>query len=150
MLIILTYRGEVESKAQKYLSRKSSKKMKYDGILSYNNKFIYVETATTSVTSKKEKDLSKLHEAISLMFKLLVSTLPEKLAYKIPNIAILGVQFCGATADVYLANWPDKMRPVIFKIMEFDFPEQVTSLPNLAKSAARMLSLRVCLRFLRV
>ncbi|CAG8544827.1 25860_t:CDS:2, partial [Gigaspora rosea] len=60
-------RGEVES----FLDKKSRKKKKYDGILSFSRQFefIYVETETTSVLSKSDKDLSKLHNAIILMFK---------------------------------------------------------------------------------
>ncbi|CAB5395244.1 unnamed protein product [Rhizophagus irregularis] len=74
-------RGEVESFVQKLLDKKSRKKKKYDGILSFSKQFefIYVETATTSVPSKSDKDLSKLHNAIILMFKHMVSTLPEKI-----------------------------------------------------------------------
>ncbi|RGB23585.1 hypothetical protein C1646_774280 [Rhizophagus diaphanus] len=85
-------RGEVASKAQKLLGNKSSKKPKYDGVLSFNRKieFIYVETATTSILSKRDKDLSKLHEAIAIMFKFIVSS----------NLPILCIQFCGTTADV--------------------------------------------------
>ncbi|CAG8631033.1 22396_t:CDS:10, partial [Racocetra persica] len=130
-------RGEVESKAQKLLGIKSSKKPKYDGILSFNRKieFIYVETVTTSILSKRDKDLSKLHEAIVIMFKLIVSSLPEKIVHEISDLPILCIQFCGTTADVYLANWPVNMRPVVFSIFEFDIPEQVTSLPSLTKSA---------------
>ncbi|CAG8507869.1 25020_t:CDS:10 [Racocetra persica] len=126
-------RGEVESKAQKLFGIKSSKKPKYDGILSFNRKieFIYVETATTSILSKKDKDLSKLHRAIAIMFKLIVSSLPEKIVYEISDLPILCIQFCGTTADVYLANWPINMRPVVFSIFEFDIPEQITSLPSL-------------------
>ncbi|CAG8546896.1 4816_t:CDS:10 [Ambispora gerdemannii] len=137
-------RGEVASKAQKLLGIKSSKAPKYDGVLSFNRKieFIYVETATTSILSKRYKDLSKLHEAIAIMFKLIVSSLPEKIVYEVSDLPILCIQFCGTTADVYLANWPVKMRPVVFSIMEFDIPEQVTSLPSLTKSAVRMLTLR--------
>ncbi|CAG8604012.1 4961_t:CDS:2, partial [Paraglomus occultum] len=129
--------GEVASKAQKLLGTKLSKTPKYDGVLSFNRKieFIYVETATTSILSKKDKDLSKLHEAIAIMFKLIVTSLPERIVYEISDLPILCIQFCGTTADVYLANWPVKMRPVVFSIMEFDIPEQVTSLPNLTKSA---------------
>ncbi|CAG8716720.1 7231_t:CDS:2, partial [Funneliformis mosseae] len=129
--------GEVVSKAQKLLGIKSSKILKYDGVLSFNRKieFIYVETATTSILSKRDKDLSKLREAIAIMFKVIASSLPEKLAYEISDLPILCIQFRGTTADVYLANWPVKMRPVVFSIMEFNVLEQATSLPSLTKSA---------------
>ncbi|CAG8445528.1 9279_t:CDS:10, partial [Acaulospora morrowiae] len=118
-------RGEIASKAQKLLGNKSSKKPKYDGVLSFNRKieFIYMETTTTSILSKRDKDLSKLHEAIAIMFKFIVSSLPEKIVYEISDLPILCIQFCGTTADVYLANWPVKMRPVVCSIMDFDIPE---------------------------
>src|SRR4051812_25446549 len=86
MSIVLLNRGEVKSFVQKLLDKKSSrKKKKYDGILSFSRQFefIYVETATTSVFSKSDNDLSKLHNAIILMFKHMVSTLPEKLLHEI-------------------------------------------------------------------
>ncbi|CAG8804319.1 26610_t:CDS:2, partial [Dentiscutata erythropus] len=134
-------RGEVKSKAQKLLGIKSSKKPKYDRILSFNRKieFIYVETATISILSKRDKDLSKLHEAIAIMFKRIVSSLLEKIVHEISDLPILCIQFC---ADVYFANWPVNMRSVVFSIFEFDIPEQVTSLPSLTKLAVRMLTLR--------
>jgi hypothetical protein len=70
-LLCLSSRGEVESLAQKLLDKKSWKRKKYDGILSFSRhfEFIYVETATKSILSKSDKDLSKLHNAIVLMFK---------------------------------------------------------------------------------
>ncbi|CAI2193402.1 2903_t:CDS:2 [Funneliformis geosporum] len=119
-------RGEVISKAQKLLRNKSSKKPKYDGDLSFNRKieFIYVETATTSILSKRDKDLSKMHEAIAIMFKFIVSSLPEKLVYEISELPILCIQFCV------------KMCPVVFSIMNFDILEQVAFLPSLTKSAS--------------
>ena len=97
MSIVLHYRGEVESFVQKLLDKKSRKKKRYDGILSFSRQFefIYVETATTSVLSKSEKDLLKLHNAIILMFKHMVSTLPEKLLHEISSMPILCVQFSG-------------------------------------------------------
>ncbi|CAG8450000.1 15649_t:CDS:10 [Funneliformis mosseae] len=104
--------------------------------------FIYIETATTSILSKTEGDLSKLHQAIILMFKLMVSTLPEKLLEEISSMPVLCVQFNGASIEIYLANWPINMRPIVFSIMEFDIPEEVTALPKLTKVAAKMLSLR--------
>ncbi|RHZ65797.1 hypothetical protein Glove_311g39 [Diversispora epigaea] len=113
-----------------------------DYILRRKIEFIYVETATTSILSKRDKDLSKLHEAIAIMFKFIVSSLPEKIVYEISDLPILCIQFCGTTADVYLANWPIKMRLIVFSIMDFDIPEQVASLPSLTKSAVRMLTLR--------
>ncbi|CAI2192582.1 5899_t:CDS:10, partial [Funneliformis geosporum] len=118
--------GEVISKAQKLLRNKSSKKPKYDGDLSFNRKieFIYVETATTSILSKRDKDLSKMHEAIAIMFKFIVSSLPEKLVYEISELPILCIQFCV------------KMCPVVFSIMNFDILEQVAFLPSLTKSAS--------------
>ena len=93
MSIVLLNRGEV----QKLLDKKSRKKKRYDGILSFSRQFefIYVETATTSVLSKSDKDLSKLHNAIILMFKHMVSTLPEKLLHEISSMPILCVQFSG-------------------------------------------------------
>ncbi|CAB4374851.1 unnamed protein product [Rhizophagus irregularis] len=51
------------------------------------------ETAITSILSKMEDDLSKLHQAIILMFKLMVSTLPEKLFEEISSMPVLYVQF---------------------------------------------------------
>lgn len=56
------------------LTENHGKEKKYDGILSFSRQFefIYVETATTSIPSKTENDLSKLHQAIVLMFKLMV------------------------------------------------------------------------------
>lgn len=111
-------RGEVESCAQKYLDRKSRKRKKYDGILSFSRQFefIYIETATTSIVSKTENDLSKLHQAITFMFKLMVSTLPEKILEEISSMPILCVQFSGANVEVYLANWPKNMRPIVFRL----------------------------------
>ncbi|CAG8487196.1 10197_t:CDS:2 [Funneliformis mosseae] len=137
-------RGEVENYAQKFLDRTSRKRKKYDGILSFSRQFefIYVETTTTSILSKTENDLSKLHQAIILMFKLMVSTLPEKMLEEISSMPVLCVQFSGASAEVYLANWPKNMRPIVFSIMKFDIPEEVTALPKLTKVAAKMLSLR--------
>ncbi|RIB10071.1 hypothetical protein C2G38_2043802 [Gigaspora rosea] len=89
--------GEVESFVQKLLDKKSRKKKKYDGILSFSRQFefIYVETATTSVHSKADKDLSKLHQAIILMYKHLVSVLPEKLLHELSSMPVLYVQFSG-------------------------------------------------------
>ncbi|CAG8745073.1 14062_t:CDS:2, partial [Funneliformis mosseae] len=104
--------------------------------------FIYMETATMSILSKTEGDLSKLHQAIILMFKLMVSTLPEKLLGEISSMPVLCVQFNGASTEIYLANWPINMRPIVFSIMEFDIPEEVTVLSKLTKVAAKMLSLR--------
>ncbi|CAG8716700.1 13133_t:CDS:10, partial [Funneliformis caledonium] len=137
-------RGEVESCAQKCLDRRTRKRKKYDGILSFSRQFefIYIETATTSILSKTEGDLSKLHQAIILMFKLMVSILPEKLLEEISSMPVLCVQFNGASIEIYLANWPINMRPIVFSIMEFDIPEEVTALPKLTKVAAKMLSLR--------
>ncbi|RIA85928.1 hypothetical protein C1645_741215 [Glomus cerebriforme] len=95
-------RGEVASKAQKLLRIKSPKTPKYDGVLSFTRKieFIYVETATTSILSKRDKDLSKLHESIAIMFKLMVSSLPEKIVYEISDLPILCIQFCGKQSYV--------------------------------------------------
>ncbi|CAG8733957.1 16872_t:CDS:10, partial [Funneliformis caledonium] len=117
-------RSEVKSYAQKFLDRTSWKRKKYDGILSFKN------------------DLSKLHQAIILMFKLMVSTLSEKMLEEISFIPVFCVQFSRASAEVYLANWPKNMRPIVFSIMKFDIPEEVTALPKLTKVAAKMLSLR--------
>ncbi|KAF0443007.1 hypothetical protein F8M41_003606 [Gigaspora margarita] len=112
-------------------------------ILRYRQfEFIYIETATTSILSKTEGDLSKLHQAIILIYKLMVSTLPEKLLEEISSMPVLCVQFNGASTEIYLANWPKNMRPIVFSIMEFDIPEEVTALPKLTKVAAKMLSLR--------
>ncbi|RIA89407.1 hypothetical protein C1645_806242 [Glomus cerebriforme] len=137
-------RGEVESFVQKLLDKKSRKKKKYDGILSFSRQFefIYVETATTSVLSKSDKDLSKLHNAIILMFKHMVSTLPEKLLHEISSMPILCVQFSGASVEVYLAIWLANMRPVVFSIMDFEIAEEITTFPKMTKVAAKMLSLR--------
>ncbi|KAF0542809.1 hypothetical protein F8M41_004435 [Gigaspora margarita] len=77
--------------------------------------FIYVETATTSVLSKSDKDLSKLHNAIILMFKHMVSTLPEKLLHEISSVPILCVQFSA---------------------------EEITTFSKMTKVAAKMLSLQ--------
>ncbi|PKK77489.1 hypothetical protein RhiirC2_771292 [Rhizophagus irregularis] len=70
-----------------------------------------------------EDDLSKLHQAIILMFKLMVSTLPEKLFEEISSMPVLYVQF-NASTEIYLANWQTNMRPTVFSIMEFDIPEE--------------------------
>nr|CAG8660408.1 9827_t:CDS:2 [Entrophospora candida] len=107
---------EVESLAQKLLDKKSQKRKKYDGILLFSRhfEFIYVETATKSILSKPDKDLSKLHNAIVLMFKLMVSTLPEKLLHEISSMPILCVQFSGSSVEVYLANWPANLQPIVF------------------------------------
>ncbi|CAG8833995.1 8204_t:CDS:2, partial [Gigaspora margarita] len=115
-------RGEVESYAQKCLDRRTRKKKKYDGILSFSRQFefIYIETATTSILSKTE----------------------EKLLEEISSMPVLCVQFNGANTEIYLANWAKNMRPIVFSIMEFDIPEEVTALPKLTKVAAKMLSLR--------
>ncbi|CAG8741026.1 15624_t:CDS:10, partial [Dentiscutata erythropus] len=137
-------RGEVESFVQKLLEKKSRKRKKYDGILSFSRQFefIYVETATTSVLSKSDKDLSKLHNAIILMFKHMVSTLPEKLLHEISSMPILCVQFSGASVEIYLAIWLTNMRPVVFSIMDFEIAEEITTFPKMTKVAAKMLFLR--------
>ncbi|CAB4479448.1 unnamed protein product [Rhizophagus irregularis] len=137
-------RGEVESFVQKLLDKKSRKKKKYDGILSFSKQFefIYVETATTSVPSKSDKDLSKLHNAIILMFKHMVSTLPEKLLHEISSMPILCVQFSGSSIEVYLAIWLANMRPVVFSIMDLEIAEEITTFPKMTTVAAKMLSLR--------
>ncbi len=103
MSIVLLNRGEVESFVQKLIDKKSRKKKKYDGILSFSRQFefIYVETATTSILSKSDKDLSKLHNAIVLMFKHMVSTLPEKLLHEISSMPVLCVQFSGKLVLFY-------------------------------------------------
>ncbi|GES74901.1 hypothetical protein RCL_jg10454.t1 [Rhizophagus clarus] len=136
--------GEVESFVQKLLDKKSRKKKKYDGISSFSRQFefIYVETATTSVHLKSDKDLSKLHNAIILMFKHMVSTLPEKLLHEISSMPILCVQFSGSSVEVYLAIWLANMRPVVFSIMDFEIAEEITTFPKMMKVAAKMLSLR--------
>ncbi len=97
LIFFIDIRGEVESCAQKCLDRRTRKRKKYDGILSFSRKFefIYIETATTSILSKTEGDLSKLHQAIILMYKLMVSTLPEKLLEEITSMPVLCVQFNG-------------------------------------------------------
>ncbi|CAG8591883.1 5839_t:CDS:10 [Paraglomus occultum] len=137
-------RSEVESFVQKLLDKKSRKKRKYDGILSFSRQFefIYVETAATSVLSKSDKDLSKLHNAIILMFKHMVSTLPEKLLHEISSMPVLCVQFSGASVEVYLAIWLANMRPIVFSIMDFEIAEEITTFPKMTKVAAKMLSLR--------
>lgn len=103
VFIVLYDRGEVESFVQKLLDKKSRKKKKYDGILSFSRQFefIYVETATTSILSKTDKDLSKLHQAIVLMYKPLVSALSEKLLHELSSMPVLCVQFSGKLVFVY-------------------------------------------------
>lgn len=66
-------------------------------MFSFNHKieFIYIETATTSNLGKKNKDLSKLHEAVVLMFKFIVEMLPEEMINEISQLPILCIQFCG-------------------------------------------------------
>ncbi|CAG8668298.1 10341_t:CDS:10, partial [Funneliformis caledonium] len=92
---------EVKSFVQKLLDKKSRKKKRYDKILSFSKQFefIYIETATTSILSKSDKDLSKLHNAIIPMFKHMVSTLLEKLLHEISSMPILCVQFSGASVE---------------------------------------------------
>ena len=142
-------RGEVASKAQKYLDfqkQSKSKRSKYDGILSFSNKFefIYVEMAPKpAISSKKVNDLSKIYEAILLMYQLFFMSIPESIVKDTVDLVFLGIQFTGATAEVYVANWQPNMQPVIFSIMTFDFPEQVTSLPTLTTAVAKILSLMV-------
>ena len=103
VFIILYDRGKMKSFIQKLLDKKSRKKKKYDRILSFNRQFefIYVETATTSILSKTDKDLSKLHQAIVLMFKHLVSALPETLIHELSSMPVLCVQFSGKLVFVY-------------------------------------------------
>lgn len=102
-VLFLYNRGEVESFAQKFLDKKSRRKKKYDGILSFSRQFefIYVETTTKSIHSKTDKDLSKLHNAIVLMFKLMVSTLSETILHEISSMPILCVQFAGKSIPAY-------------------------------------------------
>ncbi|CAG8492043.1 9442_t:CDS:2 [Funneliformis caledonium] len=128
--------GEVESFVQKLIDKKSRKKKKYDGILFFSRQFefIFIETATTSILSKSDKDLLKLHNAIVLMFKHMVSTLPEKLLHEISS--------CQASIKVYLASWLTNMRPVVFSIMDFEIAEEITTFLKMTKVAAKMLSLR--------
>ncbi|CAG8627094.1 10078_t:CDS:10 [Funneliformis mosseae] len=104
--------------------------------------FIYVETATTSVLSKSDKDLSKLHNAIILIFKHMVLTLLEKLLHEISSMPILCVQFSGVSVEVYLAIWLANMRPVVFSIIDFEIAEEITTFLKMTKVAAKMLSLR--------
>ncbi|CAH1770188.1 11296_t:CDS:2, partial [Entrophospora sp. SA101] len=63
--------GEITSKIQKATIKNPKKRKKYNGIMSLTNsiEFIYIETATTTDASKQIKDLSKLYEAISIMFR---------------------------------------------------------------------------------
>lgn len=93
----------MESFVQKLIDKKSKKKKKYDGILSFSRQFefIYIETATTSISSKMDKDLTKLHQAVVLMFKHLVSALPKELLFEITSVPILCVQFSGKLIFVY-------------------------------------------------
>jgi len=62
----------------------------------------------------------------------MVSTLPEKLLEEISSMPVLCVQFNGASTEIYLANWPTNMRPIVFSIL---IPEEVTALPKLTKVA---------------
>ncbi|CAJ0768176.1 4783_t:CDS:2, partial [Entrophospora sp. SA101] len=52
--------------------------------------FIYMETATITDASKTKGDLSKLHEAISIMFQELLVSLPTDMKDEIKNIVNLG------------------------------------------------------------
>ncbi|CAJ0829659.1 4733_t:CDS:1, partial [Entrophospora sp. SA101] len=44
-----------------------------------------------------------------------------------------------SSVEVYLANWPASLQPIVFLIMDFDIPEEIISLPKLTKVAAKML-----------
>ncbi|CAH1770274.1 10970_t:CDS:1, partial [Entrophospora sp. SA101] len=57
--------------------------------------FIYMETATITDASKTKGDLSKLHEAISIMFQELLVSLPTDMKDEIKNVQILAIQLCG-------------------------------------------------------
>ncbi|CAG8441825.1 3278_t:CDS:2 [Rhizophagus irregularis] len=60
----------------------------------------------------------------------MVSTLPEKLFEEILSMPVLCVQ-SNASTEIYLANWPTNIWPIVFSIMKSDIPEEVTALPNL-------------------
>ena len=64
-------------------------------LIEKSNLFMWKQQPHTSILSKRDKDLSKLHEAIAIMFKLIASSLPEKIVYEISDLPILCIQFRG-------------------------------------------------------